>query len=69
MQDLEKEFKPTSWAIDNKVAIYVMVVFICLAGIMTSPEFLLSATIVASLPPGVTITLSPSISGDSQMPH
>jgi multidrug efflux pump subunit AcrB len=35
MQDLDKEFKPTSWSIDNKVAIYVATVIICLAGIMT----------------------------------
>lgn len=35
MQDLEKEFKPTSWSIDNKVAIYVATVFITLAGIVT----------------------------------
>ncbi len=35
MQDVEKEFKPTSWAIDNKVAIYVATVFITLAGIVT----------------------------------
>lgn len=35
MQDIEKEFKPTSWAIDNKVAIYVATLFICLAGVMT----------------------------------
>ena len=34
MQDLNKEFKPTSWAIDNKVSIYVATVIICLAGIM-----------------------------------
>jgi multidrug efflux pump len=35
MQDSEKEFKPTSWAIDNKVAIYVATVLISLAGIVT----------------------------------
>lgn len=35
MQDVEKEFKPTSWAIDNKVAIYVATVIICLMGIIT----------------------------------
>jgi multidrug efflux pump len=35
MQDLEKEFKPTSWSIDNKVSIYIATVFICLAGIVT----------------------------------
>ncbi len=35
MQDLEKEFKPTSWAIDNKIAIYVATVIICIMGIVT----------------------------------
>jgi multidrug efflux pump len=35
MQDIEKEFKPTSWAIDNKVAIYVAVAIISLAGMFT----------------------------------
>jgi len=35
MQDIEKEFKPTSWAIDNKVSIYVATAIICLAGIIT----------------------------------
>lgn len=35
MQDIEKEFKPTSWAIDNKVSIYVATVLICLVGIYT----------------------------------
>ena len=34
MQDIEREFKPTSWAIDNKVSIYVGIVLICLAGSM-----------------------------------
>ncbi len=32
MKDLEKEFKPTSWSIDNKVSIYVFTAFICLMG-------------------------------------
>src|SRR5687767_4036475 len=35
MQDQGKEFKPTSWAIDNKVSIYVATVIICLLGIVT----------------------------------
>jgi multidrug efflux pump len=35
MKDIEKEFKPTSWAIDNKIAIYVGVLIICFAGIVT----------------------------------
>src|SRR5688500_12206737 len=35
MQDIEKEFKPTSWAIDNKVSIYVATALICIVGIFT----------------------------------
>src|SRR5687767_2778110 len=35
MKDSEKEFRPTSWAIDNKVSIYVATVIICLMGIVT----------------------------------
>lgn len=30
-----KEFKPSSWAIDNKVTIYIATVIICIVGIMT----------------------------------
>ncbi len=35
MKDLEKEFKLTSWAIDNKVSIYVATIIIALAGILS----------------------------------
>jgi multidrug efflux pump len=36
MQDnLNKEFKPTSWSIDNKVSIYVATLIIALAGILS----------------------------------
>ena len=35
MKDTEKEFRLTSWAIDNKIAIYVATVIICIAGIVT----------------------------------
>ena len=35
MQDIEKEFKPTSWAIDNKVSIYVATFLVCVMGIVT----------------------------------
>ncbi|GEP89509.1 Multidrug efflux pump subunit AcrB [Chitinophaga terrae (ex Kim and Jung 2007)] len=36
MQDnLKKEFKPTSWAIDNKISIYVATIIVALAGIMS----------------------------------
>lgn len=35
MKDLNKEFKPSSWAIDNKTAIYVMVALLTIMGIIT----------------------------------
>src|ERR1044071_3606780 len=60
MQDIEKEFKPTSWAIDNKVAIYVAVAIISLAGIFTYislpkenfPEVVFPQIFVTTLYPG-----------------
>ncbi|PBQ32716.1 copper transporter [Sphingobacteriaceae bacterium] len=33
MLDKVKEFKPSSWAIDNKVAIYIVTIIICIMGI------------------------------------
>ncbi|MGE0771716.1 MAG: efflux RND transporter permease subunit [Cyclobacteriaceae bacterium] len=62
MKDLEKEFKPTSWAIDNKVSIYVATVIICLAGIMTYnsrpkesfPEVVFPQIYVATVYPGAS---------------
>lgn len=60
MKDLEKEFKPTSWAIDNKIVIYVGTFIICLAGIMTYnslpkenfPEVVFPQIYVATVYPG-----------------
>lgn len=34
MLDKVKEFKPSSWAIDNKLTVYLLTIFISLAGIM-----------------------------------
>ena len=34
MIDKVKEFKPSSWAIDNKMTIYLITIIICIAGIM-----------------------------------
>ncbi|MGZ4090565.1 MAG: efflux RND transporter permease subunit, partial [Bacteroidia bacterium] len=34
MLDKIKEFKPSSWAIDNKITVYLLTIFITLAGIM-----------------------------------
>ena len=30
-----KEFKPSSWAIDNKITVYLITIFICIMGVMT----------------------------------
>ncbi|MBV8388656.1 MAG: efflux RND transporter permease subunit [Mucilaginibacter sp.] len=35
MKDVVKEFKPSSWAIDNKTAVYVMVFLITLLGLLS----------------------------------
>ena len=34
MLDKFKEFKPSSWAIDNKITIYLITIIISFAGIM-----------------------------------
>jgi multidrug efflux pump subunit AcrB len=35
MLDKIKEFKPSSWAIDNKLTVYLVTIFICIIGIWT----------------------------------
>lgn len=60
MQDKNKEFKPTSWAIDNKITIYVATFIICFAGIMTYnslskenfPEVVFPQIFVSTIYPG-----------------
>src|SRR6266581_2250396 len=62
MKDIEKEFKPTSWSVDNKVAIYVATAIICIAGMMTFnslpkenfPEIVLPQIYVATVFPGAS---------------
>ncbi|MBS1950036.1 MAG: RND efflux system, inner membrane transporter [Cytophagales bacterium] len=64
MKDIEKEFKPTSWAIDNKISIYVATVIVCLAGIFTYlslpkenfPEVVFPQIFVATIYPGASPT-------------
>ncbi|MEO7991232.1 MAG: efflux RND transporter permease subunit [Chryseolinea sp.] len=64
MQDSNKEFKPTSWAIDNKVAIYVATLIICALGIYTYmtlpkenfPEVVFPQIYVATQYPGAPPT-------------
>jgi multidrug efflux pump len=60
MEDLNKEFKPTSWAIDNKMSIYVAIVLLCLGGIWSYtimpkeqfPEVVFPQIFVATIYPG-----------------
>jgi multidrug efflux pump len=60
MKDSEKEFKPTSWSIDNKMTIYVATVIISLAGIISYmtmpkenfPEVVFPQIYVATVYPG-----------------
>lgn len=60
MQDSNKEFRPTSWSIDNKVSIYVATVIISLIGIVTYmslpkeqfPEVVFPQIYVATFYPG-----------------
>jgi multidrug efflux pump len=62
MKDIEKEFGPTSWAIDNKVSIYVATVIVCLAGMFTYvslpkenfPEVVFPQIFVATIYPGAS---------------
>jgi len=62
MKDIEKEFRPTSWAIENKVSIYVATVIICIAGIMTYmsrpkenfPEVVFPQIYIATVYPGAS---------------
>ncbi len=62
MQDTEKEFRPTSWSIDNKIVIYVATAIICVAGIMTYnilpkenfPEVVFPQIYVATVYPGAS---------------
>jgi multidrug efflux pump len=35
MKDLKKEFKPSSWSIDNKTSIFVLTILITLFGILS----------------------------------
>jgi len=62
MENKFKEFKPTSWAIDNKTSIYVLVIFLALFGIMgynnipkeQFPEIVIPTIIVNTVYPGTS---------------
>ena len=60
MKDTNKEFKPSSWAIDNRTAIYVMTIIITLAGIFAYvnipkerfPDIVIPTIYVSTIYPG-----------------
>ena len=62
MKDSFKEFKPSSWSIDNRTAIYIITVIITLAGLMTYlnlpkesfPEIKIPQIIVQTFNPGTS---------------
>lgn len=62
MKDQFKEFKPSSWAIDNRTAVYIITVIITLAGLMTYlnlpkesfPEIKIPQIIVQTFNPGTS---------------
>ncbi len=62
MEDNHKEFKPTSWAIDNKMSIYIATIIITLAGLFSYinmpkeqfPEVVFPQIYVATIYPGTS---------------
>lgn len=62
MKDKLKEFKPSSWAIDNRTAVYILTIIITLAGLMAYnnlpkeqfPEIKLPQIIVQTVYPGTS---------------
>jgi multidrug efflux pump subunit AcrB len=62
MQDVEKEFGPTSWSIDNKTSIYIITLLLCVAGIFAYiklgkenfPDIVIPRIIVATIYPGTS---------------
>jgi len=62
MKDIFKEFKPSSWAIDNKMAIYVITIIITLMGIIAYnnmpkenfPEVIIPKIFITTVYPGTS---------------
>ena len=62
MKDLFKEFKPTSWSIDNKTSIFVLTVIITLTGIISYinlpkekfPDIVIPTIYVSTVYPGTS---------------
>ena len=57
-----KEFKPTSWSIDNKTSIFVLTFFLCIAGIIgyqnlpkeNFPDIVIPTIYVSTVYPGTS---------------
>jgi multidrug efflux pump subunit AcrB len=64
MQDIEKEFGPTSWSINNKTSIYIITLLLTVAGIFAYiklgkekfPDIVIPRIIVATVYPGTSPT-------------
>ena len=62
MQEVEKEFKPTSWSIDNRTSIYIITVIITIAGLFAYlklqkekfPDIVVPRIIVSTIYPGIS---------------
>ncbi len=62
MENKFKEFKPTSWSIDNKTSIYVLAIFLAIFGMMSYnsipkeqfPEIVIPQYIVSTIYPGTS---------------
>ncbi|MGI4865058.1 MAG: efflux RND transporter permease subunit [Janthinobacterium lividum] len=64
MQDIEKEFGPTSWSINNKTSIYIVTLMLTIAGLFAYvklgkekfPDIVIPRIIVATVYPGTSPT-------------
>src|ERR1039457_1162743 len=62
MKDINKEFKPSSWAINNRTSIFVMTIILTLTGIFTYnnlpkenfPEIVIPKIYVSTIYPGTS---------------
>jgi multidrug efflux pump subunit AcrB len=62
MKDINKEFKPSSWAINNRTSIYVLTIIITLIGLVTYnnlpkesfPEIVLPKIYISTVYPGTS---------------
>ena len=64
MHDTNKEFKPSSWSIDNKTSIYIITIIITLAGLFSYnklpkeqfPEVKFPSILITTIYPGTSPT-------------